>query len=380
MDPLDELRAEAGHDPEARADLARELSNRSLTLGEQDRADEALTFAGEAVMHYRHLVAQSAEDPDHSRHLAQALSNWALALGRLERHDEAHAALTEAVAIHRTSADDGPGRQHLAIALTNLAHNHTEQRSWEDAIAPAWEAVALLRGLLQTGEGDDTTLGHLGAALTNWSNALRAADRGDEANEKLTEALQVAREHSGPASLVQYAQLLHNLGVDRGDDGAVDEAVTLLSEAESLLAAAAESEPGYRWMAAQTGYALGLRLAEAERPQPARDAFDRVVRWRRQLVADDPDRYQIDLARALRQLSCMHESLADDAGQIGDRQAHAAAALTAQAEAVTLMRDLTSREPQRRAEFADTLRDYADLLDTADRHADAAAARAEAER
>ncbi|MCU7728877.1 tetratricopeptide repeat protein [Actinoplanes sp. KI2] len=373
--------ADTGHglDPSACADRARELSNRSLVLGEQNHADEALTCAGEAVMHYRHLAA---EDPGYRRVLAKALSNWAVALDRLDRYDEAQAALTEAVAIHRACADDGPGRQDLAIALTNLALNLTQQRESEQAVTPAWEAVALLRGLLQTGEGDEDTVNHLGAALTNWSNALRAAGRGDEASEKLAEALQVAREHLDPAdpgSLVRHAQLLHNLGMDRADQGSIDEAVALLSEAESLLTTAAEAEPGYRWMAAQTGYELGVRLAEAQRAEPACDAFDRVVRWRRKLVADDPDRYVLDLARALRNLSGTHESLADDADRPGDREAHLEAAMTAQAEAVMVMRDLSGHEPRRRAEFTETLLEYAVLLDAADRPADAAAARAEAE-
>jgi hypothetical protein len=54
-------------------------------------------------------------------------------------------------------------------------------------------------------------------------------------------------------------------------------------------------------------------------------------------------------------------------------------AWSAQAEAVMLTRVLSGREPRRRAEFTETLLEYASLLDTADRHADAAAARSEAE-
>jgi len=116
-----QYRADAlGGDPHAASRLAGSSINLSLRLGDLGRPEEALDATQEAVTILRELAAARPEEfrPD----LARALSNLSVSLDDMERPG-ALAAIQEAVGVYRELAAARPEefRPHLAGALINLS-------------------------------------------------------------------------------------------------------------------------------------------------------------------------------------------------------------------------------------------------------------------
>ncbi|WP_146197524.1 tetratricopeptide repeat protein [Promicromonospora sp. AC04] len=289
--------------------LALTLSNRSVALTES-RPEEAPAMAQEAVDLSRRLVLQAPER--HRYQLAHALTNLGNAYAALGRDVEAIDPVVEAVAIRRDLARENPAANtwQLSYALASLGAMRSRLGDLDEAIAIEREAVLLRRRLVRENPARFRRM--LAASLSNLSVTYSRAGELDEALPLEQEAVAIRRglaEDGHPGE--QYlARSLSNLGVLYSELGRAEDAVAPTEEAVALLRVLAADDPGrFEADLADALLNLGAALIDVGRSQDAVGPTAEAVRVRRDLAGRGPDVHLPGLAAALSNLVSVHLDL-----------------------------------------------------------------------
>ncbi|MFI0412337.1 tetratricopeptide repeat protein [Actinomadura sp. 3N508] len=323
----------ADADPAEVASWSRHLA---VALGQLGRREEALEAVTEAVSVYRTL-AQERPDAFLSN-LASSLNNQSNHLSDLGRWEEALEAITEAVQIRRQLAQARPDTflPDLAGSLSNRSNRLSDLGRREEALEASTEAVTAYRTLAEARPG--AFLPDLAMSLNNQSNQLSGLGRWEEALEAITEAVQIRRQlaQARPDTfLPDLAMSLNNQSNRLSDLGQREEALGAITEAVQIRRELARARPD----AFLPDLAMSLnnqsnRLSDLGQPEEALEAITEAVTAYRTLAEARPDAFLPDLAMSLNNRS---NRLSD----LGRREE----ALEAITEAVTAYRTLAEAQP-----------------------------------
>lgn len=249
---------------------------------------------------------------------------------------EAIQATEEAVALYRRLASSEPldFELQLARSLTDLGALRLTVEL-EGALAATEEAVMHLQ-LLQ-GRNPGTVDTELGYALNNLGLIHTLFGRPEEALRVMGEAVEIRRRlpAANPASGLDLARSLANLGRCMSELGQWGQALTVTEEAVGLFRSMAASErAAWEPDLAQSLGSLGNRLRQLGRWEEAFRATEEAVQIFRRLAAANPAAFEADLAMSL-------VNLGNDMSHLGRREA----ALAATGEGVDLYRRLAADDP-----------------------------------
>jgi tetratricopeptide (TPR) repeat protein len=353
------------HDPYDRARfLGATLSEYSQQLLRDDRTEDALTAAREAVVLYR---AARQEAPDaFTPELARALTCAASALRGLGRPGDAVDAMKRAVSLYRrVAAEDQSCEPDLAAALRALAQTQSWAGAHRAAVATAASAVEVGREIAAT---LPTTQQHqLALGLVRHVRVLLAGDQPEAALDPVTEAVDAwraiaeadpnhrdllavtlalqanaaARTESadrGRASAAQAWALAREVVFDEGGDvmvlvetvqtawPALDPAEAEVALHELIDVVGDPTTDNLRSAAGQAWLDLADLLQQAGRPDEGLAALDRCICLRR-------EKYDHRPATNQRLLAATYRRLAERMTGLGRHED--AAAATADADAIT---------------------------------------------
>lgn len=333
---VDCYRAQVPEQPSLKPQLARQLLNLGVRLGELGRRAAGLAATEEGVALFRELAER--EPGSFEGRLAAGLTNLAVSLWEMRRQEPALMAAEEAVRRYR----ELPPQQieavqsELAIALRNLASFRRQPRKTR----PLYEqAVELLRPVAASGTPEARTA--LAAALGDLADSLNADGEGEAGLAALQEAIDIRRElaiakpYAYGASL---ARALAHLGHLYTIAGLREAAMRAELEALALYAQIAgeqEDEPFFE--IAQILYRMSTDFAVLGRLDVAVVAAQEAGRRYRVLAAREPEEeFAIDLGKALVNLSrlLMHFSQPGSALEVAGE----AVALHRQLEAGGMLR------------------------------------------
>ena len=289
----------------ARVGLATALDNLSqhlLTGGDaMDDNDAALVAVREAVEIRERLAA---EDPRYEPDLIGSLRVYASRLGSTDA-PRAMTVAQRAVTLARGLVDQDQRRYGvlLAIASETLAARLAAAGDHGEAIATIDSILPLLEDA--TARNPDRGRPQLAVALTQQTTYLRLARRTDEAIEtglraiREIERLYQAHPLRYGRSFMQILNEVSNMQRARGD---VAKAVFLAHVAVNSGQWLATQAPDvYDFELASTLMTFHLALLDHGQPQEALIMVERAVDILRRLVAAQPDRFDLQLARALKQ-------------------------------------------------------------------------------
>lgn len=312
----------------------------ALARASEDRFEEASQLADGVIRIYRSLARRRPArfEPE----LATTLIASGLWSSRLKRGQQAAAALTEAVALHRTLLDRGglprPMRQlrlrvGLAVALTNLGSALSELGQHVAATEAAEESVQVLRGLYDHSPlyrllSRQDPLGFercLAGALNNLGLILAERGDRDRAWQTARDTAELYRRLAAEAPVAFEAELaraLHNLGLAAAEIGDAPGALGATREAvylhRSLLGIDRADYCLHLGRAlgsfARVRAALGIELAEAY------TAAEEAVLIHEELAALRPKVFSADLHSAYL-ISCeVRAALAEQPATPPDQQ------------------------------------------------------------
>jgi tetratricopeptide (TPR) repeat protein len=277
-----------------------------MATGQAERAHRLLV---DGVEVWR---AAAAEHPQHAVHLAESLAGLVRVLTTMARHDQALAAAQQAVGAWRTAAEASPPRDvDLAKSLLTLSSCLARVGQHADALAAGQEAVSIAR----RGAGDGRPAPDhfvVTQALLAVAERLESLGRYGEAATAARQAVENQQNPpQGPAA----------------DDPAVMAAL-LSTQGRILMRAGEHTE------------ALGASAT--------------AVQIFRQLAANHREAYELNLAKALVNMSLAAAHLDDRPGALGGSD-----------EAVTILRRLADVEPGRfEPDLAVALQAYVDVRGT----------------
>jgi hypothetical protein len=352
--------------------VASSLSNLGTQFSALVRLDEALTAELEAVAIYREVAAAS---PDRYRpYMATSLSNLGLTLSKLGRLNDALPVTDEAIVIYRElpAASSGRYRPNLAGSLSNLGLQFSALGRLDEALTAELEAVVIYREVAAA--SPDRYRPDLADSLANLSIYLFVLGRPGDALPVAEEAVATYRELPAASSgryRPDLARSLSNLGLQFSALGRLDEALTAKLEAVAIYRELAARNPDrYRPNLAASLSNLDKQFAALGRFDDALLVVEEGVATYRELAAASPDRYRPDLAASQNNLGAAFLAL----GRFDD-------ALPVVKETVATYRELAAARPDRyRPDLASSLDVLAYVLAALHQHADAEAARDEAER
>ncbi|MFI6763422.1 tetratricopeptide repeat protein [Micromonospora sp. NPDC050417] len=260
----------------------------ALTLISQDRPDEALVAAENAINAWRALLPSNPKR--YGYRLARALSLGAVPLGRLGQYEKAVAVGSEAVDLYpRLTLRAHVGHiYHASAARVRLADHlrivgrHEESLVHLDAALTAAEVLAWRY---------PTTLGsHL--SWLRQVEARTAAELGlhERAAKAARSAVTLCRSLSdrGPAHQAQLADALRSWADLRASTSPAD-AVTALREVVEIRSGLSSAQPEeHRAQHADDLWALGDTLSALHRFGEASSAYGQAVELYRQAAANDP--------------------------------------------------------------------------------------------
>jgi hypothetical protein len=274
----------ATYEPE----VARLLGNIASTLEFMDREQDALPPAEESTAIYRRLAA--AEPATYGRLLAWILDILDTALHSLGRDEEAAAALREAAGILRSLAAAQPGahEENLARALKYLGRRHKSLGHGEEALAATRESAGLYRRLAAADPARHSAV--LADVVDDLGLALAAAGQPEQALAATRESAGIYRAVIAAGRGDQREQLadeLRRLASLHLGLGQHAEAVTVAQEAAALYRDLAGPLPE---LAEALGY-VGLGAWHMSRLELAVAATGEAVSISERLAADDPGRF-----------------------------------------------------------------------------------------
>ncbi|MGW2324756.1 tetratricopeptide repeat protein [Streptomyces sp. NPDC001700] len=324
------------HDPTNLPDLATNLNNLSIRLGDLGRWEEALEAIVEAVEIRRELVRYRADAfrPD----LARSLNNLSNRLGDLGQWEEALEAIVEAVEIRRELVRDRPDvfQPSLALSLNNFSNSLGAVGRWEEALEVISEAVGVYRELARS--RPDAFLPDLAMSLNNLASRLAGLGQREEALEAIAEAAEVYRELAqgrADAFRPDLAMSLHNLAIGLAGLGRREEALEAIGEAVRVYRELAQDRAdAFRPNLSASLDNFSVRLGDLGRWEEALEMIIEAVEIRRELVRYRADAFRPDLARSL-------NNLANRLSALGRREE----ALEAIVEAVQVYRELVRGRP-----------------------------------
>lgn len=324
--------------------LAWALNRRSIWLDALGRLAEALAAISRAVGLYRTLADQ---DPDaYLPELAGGLNNQALQLQVLGRREEALAASTEAVELYRalSEQDQNTYLPYVAGSLDTQSMQLNALGRQEEALEASTTAVRIRVWLAAT-QHPAARDSDLANSLGNQSIWLQVLGRPKEALGASVMALQVYRTlvaRHPDAYLSDYAKLLYNLAAQLGELERWDEALGPARMSMLVWFQLAEQRPD----AYVAGLAGSLNvyaavLGKLKRHAEALTVIGEALPLHRAVAARHPDVQLPALAASLHNQSHQLNALG--------RRDEALAAIT---EAVGIWRQLTAKWP---AAFQDKL-------------------------
>ncbi|MGA5582062.1 tetratricopeptide repeat protein [Streptomyces thermodiastaticus] len=332
-------------------DLAMSLNNQSVRLADLGRREEALTAITRAV-EIRETLAEQRPDaflPD----LAGALNNQSVRLAGLGRREEALTAITRAVEIRETLAEQRPDAflPDLAGALNNQSNRLADLGRHEEALTAITRAVEIRETLAE--QRPDAFLPDLAGALNNQSNRLADLGRHEEALTAITRAVEIREtlaEQRPDAFLPDLAGALNNQSNRLAGLGRREEALTAITRAVEIRETLAEQRPdAFLPDLAGALNNQSNRLAGLGRREEALTAITRAVEIRETLAEQRPDAFLPDLAGALNNQSVRLAGL-------GRHEE----ALTAITRAVEIRETLAEQQPE---VFAENLEKARQLLE-----------------
>ncbi len=296
--------------------LASTCETLSKRLSDTDQHDEALSVQVEAVS-LRRLLADPAEGDRYRRwqssrpgdpheDLGEALADYAARLAGVDRVDEAQTARNEAasafeaaVALCRPWAEEDFGSRGntLRIALTTLADALRRADRPDEALAAEEESLAVRRRAVDLEPDADRQ--DLGIALANLARDLKIADRPDEANVFEEEALTIFRPLAEERPHLLGATL-NNYACSLSIQGRFDEAATASAEAVAIYRRLAGDDPGrYTATLARLLWTFAEVRTEGRLDlDAALAAAEETVAIYEKLSADDPAAYAESLSGA----------------------------------------------------------------------------------
>ncbi|MFJ3788823.1 tetratricopeptide repeat protein [Kitasatospora sp. NPDC090091] len=299
-------------DREARAALARSLTNFGVALSEVGRWDEALTAAEASVRIGRELATVDTEEADgvsaaeHTgalEDLAGALNNYGLRLSEVGRAEDSLEAAREAVAIDRrlTGIDPATHARGLARALMNLGNRLAENGKWEEALEPQREAVDTMRRLAASSPAAYES--DLADALINLGLRLSELGRWPEALAAEQEAVDIFRRLVADNPAVYEPDLalaLSNVGNFLAPLGRWPEALVAVAKSVEIYRRRAADRPAVlRPRLAMALHNLGNHWSDAGDQETALARMEEAVEIRRELAEALPAVHEQDFAAAL---------------------------------------------------------------------------------
>ncbi|WP_165396273.1 tetratricopeptide repeat protein [Streptomyces sp. F001] len=288
------------HDPDLPT-LAMALNNQSVRLAGVGRREEALDAVTRAV-EIRQTLAEQRPDaflPD----LASALNNQSVRLADLGRREEALDAVTRAVEIYQTLAEQRPDAflPDLASALNNQSVRLAGVGRREEALDAVTRAVEIYQTLAE--QRPDAFLPKLAGSLNNQSNRLSDLGRREEALDAVTRAVEIYQtlaEQRPDAFLPDLATSLNNQSNRLSDLGRREEALDAVTRAVEIYQTLAEQWPdAFLPDLATSLNNQSAHLADLGRREEALDAITRAVEIYQPLAEQRPDAFLPDLAMAL---------------------------------------------------------------------------------
>ncbi|WP_428934867.1 ATP-binding protein [Streptomyces sp. ACT015] len=318
------------------ADLAGSLNNQSVRLAALGRREDALTAITRAVEIYQSLADQQPDAflPD----LAMSLNNQSVRLAALGRREDALTAITRAVKIREALADQRPDAflPDLAMSLNNQSNHLADLGRREDALTAVTRAVEIYQSLAD--QQPDAFLPDLAMSLNNQSVRLAALGRREDALTAVTRAVEIYQslaDQRPDAFLPDLAGSLNNQAGCLAELGRREDALTAVTRAVEIYQSLAAQRPdAFLPDLAGSLNNQSVRLAALGRREDALTAVTRAVEIYQSLAAQRPDAFLPDLAGSLNNQSVRLAAL-------GRRED----ALTAVTRAVEIYQSLADQRP-----------------------------------
>ncbi|QRV92036.1 hypothetical protein RhiJN_20054 [Ceratobasidium sp. AG-Ba] len=330
-------RAQAESDPEHyERSLALALEKKSWSgkqLGDRENALDSI----EQAVNIRRRFASHGSPADWA-YLAQSLTSLGSCYSDLGRHLEALAVAQEAVELCEKLTDDEPGVYvvELAKSLHSVSTCYYNLGQHKESLDSIQRAVEMRRQLAN--EPSEMNVSELARSLDSLSVGLSSMGRHSKALAAIEEAVEMYRRlamERPAANTPDLASSLNKLSNRLSDMGRQNEALAAIEEAVEMRRRLAVERPAaYTPVLAQSLNNLSLCLSDMGRQNEALAAIEEAVEMRRRLAVERPAAYTPDLAMSLNNLS----SCLSDMG----RQNEALAAIE---EAVEMYRRLAIERP-----------------------------------
>lgn len=176
--------------------LAPALETLAIVLGNLGRYDEALRADAEVIEHYR---AMGTPTPETSGRFARVIGNHGITLRLAGQAQDAVSFAEEALGLFRAEAekDEGEAVRHVGKALDELALDLVALGRHDDALTAVGEAVTIWRAL--NAANSEAFLIKLRKSLDLMADLMVAVGRKTEGKKARSEAEEIAR-RTGPRS------------------------------------------------------------------------------------------------------------------------------------------------------------------------------------
>jgi len=342
-------------------------------LGDVQRAVQQYSAALEI---FAALAAEDGAAADHRGHLGLCYNNLGLVLAGSDRLDEAREAYRQAEDLAKDLCRDDPGNSlhgwRLALVLTNSGLLYNQRGNTVQADACYGRAIALLDGLVHQAPERDEFRKDLAVAYNN-RGALHRAENPSQAAADNARALELLEQLAGrhQERLDYQAELAlcrSNQGVLLAEIGSTAAALPVLQRAiatQQQLVRKAPARVAYRRDLAVSYNNLGRVLLDGGDLPQADRALEQAQATFESLAADYPEtaEYWASLGGVL-----------NNRGTIREQQGEltAAAALFEQAtERLNRTRELSPDAIEPRQFLAQTLQNYAKVLQALERNEEA---------
>ncbi|WP_052391023.1 tetratricopeptide repeat protein [Streptomyces sp. NRRL B-24484] len=354
----------ASHPEAVRVPLAAALTNKSGCLGAVGRRSEALGPAGEAVAHYRSVVAGDPGPDSAHNQLAVALGVLSSAQSDLGLHAEALESMAEAVAVQRRLVlAEVPGAAgDLVLRLNNLAIRLNAVGHFREALDAAAEAVAVCEPLAERHpDGYDPDLAMALGTLADCHGRMRDRRKAVLLTRRVIGIRERLYRELPEMYRPSLARSRNSLATDLGELGQSEEAVEAAARSVALFREVVAQRDGHRDELAMSLNTLANQCGDCGDTAGALAAAGEAARIYTELYDEHPAVFASSRAMGLATLASW--SAADG---------RAEAAITAAVEAAGAYHDLTRTQPRTIARnFAGLLRNLRCMLVTADRAGEA---------